>query len=103
MSIQSSPEEAYLDRNQLAQAFARLALEQGWTTGLSIDPDEPDWPVLYVDTPAGQISWHLPKHEIIGEWPRYQGKWDGHTVEQKRARLTSLIKAVGTPANRTLG
>jgi len=98
LSTQSTPDEAYFDRNQLALAFAKLALDRGWTTGLGIDPDEPDWPVLYVDTPAGQLSWHLPKAEVVGEWPRYHGKWDGHTVEQKRARLASLIGGVGTSA-----
>ena len=91
-SNQSTPQEAYFDRNQLAMAFARLAQRRGWTVGIGIDPDEPDWPVLYVDTPEGQISWHLPRPEIaLADWPEYPGRWDGHNVTEKRRRLAALI------------
>ena len=94
MTSQSRLEEAYFDRNQLVLAFARLAQAQGWRVGVGTDPGEPDWPVLYVDAPAGQVSWHLPKAEIdIATWPRYPGQWDGHDVAEKRARLARLIVA----------
>lgn len=92
MANQSSPDQAYFDRNQLALAFGRMALAVGWTAGLGVDPDEPDWPVLYVDSPAGQVSWHLPAAEVdTAAWPKYPGWWDGHTVEIKRERLACLI------------
>ena len=74
MSNQSVPNEAYFDRNQAAMAFARLAQKMGWTVGLGRDPQDPDWPVLFVDTPHGQLSWHLPAGEIVSdEWPQYPG------------------------------
>ena len=89
--------DAYFDRNQLALAFARGAFAQGWTGGLSIDPENPDWPILYLDSPEGQISWHLPAAEVEpSEWPVYQGEWDGHTLAEKRARLASLISRQGS-------
>lgn len=93
MSNQSAANEAYFDRNQLALAFARLAQERCWRVGIGIDPEEPDWPVLYVDTPAGQVSWHLPKADVeVASWPAYSGSWDGHDVKEKRARLARLIE-----------
>lgn len=91
-ATQSRPDEAYFDRNQLALAYARLAQEKGWTVGLGLDPDEPDWPVLYIDTPEGQVSWHLPANEVnIEDWPGYEGQWDGHDLAVKRDRLARLI------------
>lgn len=92
---QSVPSEAYFDRNQLVLAFARLAQERGWRVGLGVDPTEPDWPVIYVDTPEGQVSWHLPVADLeVAEWPVYQGTWDGHDVAEKRVRLAKLIKLI---------
>ncbi len=99
MSNQSRPEEAYFDRNQLALAFARMALRAGWTAGLGVEPEDSDWPVLYVDTPEGQISWHLPASEVdLETWPNYPGSWDGHDVDQKRRRLAALIHSPGDQA-----
>jgi hypothetical protein len=92
MSNQSTPDQAYFDRNQLALAFARLAFEKGWPAGVKADPADPDWPVLYVDTPFGQVSWHLPAAELAPYVFRpYEGTWDGHDVEEKRRRLAALI------------
>jgi hypothetical protein len=54
-----------------------------------------EWPVIFVDTPAGQLSWHLSRADLdlfshvrafIGESP-----WDGHTTEEKYERLAELI------------
>lgn len=71
--------------------MAKLALQQGYTVGLRIDPDEPDWPVLMIDLPTGQIGYHLPKDEIIGEWPEYEKEWDGHSLVEKRERIGRFI------------
>ena len=94
MPTQSSTlDDAYYDRNLLALAFARLAQEKGWTVGLRTDPQEPGWPVLYVDIPGqGQVSWHLPAAEVDqAGWPCYPGTWDGHDLAQKRHRLTQFV------------
>jgi hypothetical protein len=86
-------EEAYFDRNQAVQAFARLALAQDWSVGLLPNPAEPDWPILYVDIPGkGQVSWHLPRAEIIGDWPAYPALWDGTGLEVKRQRLATFLQ-----------
>lgn len=66
------------------------------------DPNEPDWPVIYIDTPRGQLSWHLSpddlhlfphvpiagRHITIDQAPA----WDGHTTAEKYDRLARLVE-----------
>lgn len=49
----------------------------GYPAGVRIDPDEPEWPVAFIELPLGQVSWHIPQHPI---------PWDGHTTATKYAR-----------------
>lgn len=55
-----------------------------------------DWPVVFVDTPRGQLSWHLSRDDLdlFGHVPQMaasaEEKWDGHTTEQKYDRLNGL-------------
>jgi hypothetical protein len=88
--------EAYLDRNLLALALARLALALGCRAGLGEDPAAPDWPVVYAELPnaGGQVSWHLPADTARAygaQLPRYEHPWDGHTTGQKRLRLARFL------------
>ena len=88
----STLEEAYFDRTQAVQAFARLALAQGWRVGLLNVAAEPEWPILYVDIPGqGQVSWHLPRNEVLGDWPAYPGTWDGSDLQTKRLRMSKFL------------
>lgn len=92
MTDQSSTlDDAYFDRNQAVMALGRMALKLGYRAGLKEDPNEPDWPVLMIDLPTGQVGWHLPRKEIVGQWPYYEGEWDGHSLEEKRRRLEEFI------------
>lgn len=85
---------AYLERNQVVAALAkcfpsgvaRTAIE-GWSE---------DWHgCVYIDLPTGQASWHFhDSHAYLFDGlPQYQGKWDGHTTEEKYARVTALYAA----------
>jgi len=75
MTDQSSTlDDAYFDRNQAVLALAKLAIKLGYKAGLKHDPNEPDWPVMMIDLPTGQVGWHLPKEEIVGTWPEYDGE-----------------------------
>lgn len=88
--------EAYFDRNQAAQLLARLAERCGWEVGLRIDLNEPDWPILMVVLPNGkQMSWHLPKDEVIGKWKVFEDEWDGHDLDEKRQRMAGAINLFG--------
>jgi hypothetical protein len=92
MTDQSSTlNDAYFDRNQAVMALAKLAKQQGYNVGLTIDPNEPDWLVMMIDLPTGQVGWHLPKHEIIGDWQDYETGWDGHNLAEKRQRMAQFI------------
>jgi hypothetical protein len=59
------------------------ALRLGLPCGIRIDPEEgAEWPVVYIELPTGQVSWHMPEHPI---------PYDGHTTEQKYARIKAYI------------
>ncbi len=94
INLNTSKVNAYFDRNQAVMAFAKLAMQLGYNVGISIDPHEPDWPVLTVDLPDGQVGWHLPKQELVGNWPKYKKPWDGHSNEEKRRRISSFIHPI---------
>ena len=93
-------EQVYGERNLIAQAFAAVMEELGWHVAWGVDPAEPDWPVLYVQTTHGQVSWHIPKAERIYEPSHLCGHgpmvWDGHTPDEKAARLADFVR--GDPA-----
>ena len=81
--------DAYFDRNQAVMAFAAVCMGYAFPVGIK---DDPEWPILFIKLPQGQVSWHIPKAELIGDWPAFEGEWDGHTLEQKRERITEFIK-----------
>lgn len=76
--VDSEPEPDYPMRYALVLQAMHWASSAGHGVGIGIDPAEPDWPVVYIELPTGQVSWHMPAH------PR---EWDGHTTEQKYARI----------------
>jgi hypothetical protein len=53
------------------------------------DPAEPDWPVIYITLPTGQVSWHLSPDDtdLFGHVPRGAAVWDGHDTAEKYRRL----------------
>jgi hypothetical protein len=88
---ESTPDEAYYDRNLCVQAMLKMAQKLGFITGLKEDPE---WPILYIDLPTGQVSWHIPKQEILTDFPEYNEKWDGHNLQEKRRRLIDYMEMV---------
>jgi len=83
----------YGDRNQAVVLAARFARELGHNVG--VGEDEQGQPVLYIDLPTGQVSWHL-KHEriqrILCMFPRYKGQWDGHTRLKRWKRICGYLR-----------
>lgn len=63
-----------------------LALNLGMSAGVRIDPAEPAWPVVYIELPTGQVSWHMPEHP---------DSWDGHTTAQKHDRIRAFCQSAG--------
>jgi hypothetical protein len=66
------------------------------------DPKEPDWPVVYVTTPAGQMSWHIAESDLdLFEHVPRDGlgvnagpEWDGHSTIEKYRRLNLLTQDI---------
>jgi hypothetical protein len=52
----------------------------GLRTGIRIDTADPEWPVVYIELPTGQVSWHMPQHPI---------EWDGHDTATKYERISA--------------
>lgn len=82
--------DLYEERARVALALARSALALGLKAGFALDPQEgPEWPVLFIDLPTGQVSWHLTaaQRAVASDIGDYDGEWDGHTTEEKYRRL----------------
>lgn len=58
---------------------------------------EDEWPIIYLYTPAGQMSWHLSRRDL-DLFPHVdtnlhlppQGHWDGHDTAEKYRRVDEL-------------
>ncbi len=55
----------------------------GYPAGVRIDPAEPEWPVVYIELPTGQCSWHMPQHPET---------WDGHDTDEKYRRVREFVE-----------
>ncbi len=64
------------------------------------DPEEPEYLVVYVETPVGQMSWHIhPDDTDLFEGlqvvPNHM--WDGHCTDEKYQKLQNFTKLRRTP------
>ena len=87
---ESTPDEAYLDRNLAVQVLARMAKELHYRVG--IKDEDTEWPIIYIELPTGQVSWHIPAKELVGDFMETVLQWDGHDVGIKRQRLVDYIQ-----------
>lgn len=74
-------QELYARRNQSILVALGSAAMLGWECGVGIDPQEPDWPVVYIQLPTGQVSWHITS---------YDKPYDGHSTEEKYQRIADF-------------
>ncbi|WP_019629692.1 hypothetical protein [Actinomadura atramentaria] len=60
------------------------------------------WPLVYVKSPFGQLSWHLSEDdvELFEHVPDGGADWDGHGTAEKYERLRALTNL--TAARRRL-
>lgn len=70
-------------RNPLVFEALYLAQKCGYAAGIRLDADEPRWPVVYLELPSGQVSWHVPEHVNL---------WDGHSSAKKYRRIQKWIR-----------
>ena len=87
--LRKEKDAAYAERNKVV-----MALAYHYPCRWGIDADEPDWRVLYIELPTGQVSWHfsLAEYEAARGLNAlaHNGVWDGHTTEEKYKRLAAL-------------
>ncbi|MFF4661979.1 hypothetical protein [Streptomyces sp. NPDC001282] len=62
------------------------------------DPNLPDWAVVTIETPAGQMTWHIAERDMdlftrVQPTNRICRGWDGHTTDEKYQRMRDLTKA----------
>lgn len=72
----------YEHRERLVWDALFLARRANLAAGFRLDPDEPCWPVAFIELPTGQVSWHMPEH---------RHEWDGHDVPTKYERCRAFI------------
>lgn len=61
------------------------------------DPAEPDWAVVTIGLPTGQACWHVAPDDmdLFGHVPATREElWDGHSAEEKYARLDAHTRAL---------
>ena len=92
VQTESSPDQAYHDRNLVVQLAAKLAIQCGLKAG--IRERQGQWPILYIDLPTGQVSWHIPADELIPGLPDFPDSWDGHDLKTKRNRLIDFVESM---------
>lgn len=61
-------------KERLIRILLRLAQREKWVYGVGSDGEQKR--VLYIDTPKGQVSFHLMPYEGA-EYPKYPGTWSG--------------------------
>jgi hypothetical protein len=75
----------YRERAHLVALLAAL-----YPSSIGTDPAEPDWPVVYITLPTGQVSWHFSPddQDLLFGVPRDDNtRWDGHTTDEKYRRI----------------
>jgi chromosome segregation ATPase len=96
--LQEQSDRAYAERNQLVALLARLYPSGRRKT--AIEGWDPEWHgCVFIDTPEGQLSWHYhdreaPLFESLPEWSVSEHPWDGHTTEEKYARVRLLWEGI---------
>jgi hypothetical protein len=75
---------AYRER---AHLVAHLAAQ--YPSSIGTDPAEPEYRVVYVQLPTGQVSWHVSRDDsdLISFLLPDGTKWDGHDTDEKYRRL----------------
>lgn len=90
----------YRNHNIAVMLAVKLAVQLGFEAGVGEDPLELGWPLLYIVLPTGeQVAWRLPPEELVGNWPDFKAPHDGHTPDERSARLLRYLEQDLAPAS----
>jgi hypothetical protein len=84
-------DNAYWERGQLVAYLSRQ-----FDSHIINASGHDSWPIVCIHSPKGQLSWHIPSSELqyyVGLPVGRKSDWDGHTTEEKYARLWELTNA----------
>lgn len=59
------------------------AQQLGYQVGMRVNDSELQWPVVFIELPTGQVSWHMPQHDR---------PFDGHSTQEKFARIDAWLE-----------
>src|SRR5271157_237779 len=86
--------KVYTERNAVVGMALTMAKKLGYHVGIKVE--DPDWPIIFINLPTGQVSWHIAKEDLIGYFPdsieEYAEKYDGHTTVEKYGRLVGYAQ-----------
>lgn len=82
---QDDAADRYAQRGTLIWAAVAIATRGGLNAGVAIDPADVHWPVVYIELPTGQVSWHMPE---------FDQPFDGHDGPTKSARIAAYTAGV---------
>lgn len=83
-----SEDAVYRERNELVAFLSKV-----FPSHLAGDEAAPDWPIVFIESPAGQLSWHVPREYALSRLshlPWGANSWDGHSSELKYERLNKI-------------
>lgn len=83
--VKMDNEQNYAVRNSLVYEALTMTSRLNMACGIGIDPNEPEWPTIFINLPNGQISYHVPS---------YVGTWDKHSTPEKNLRILAFIASV---------
>jgi hypothetical protein len=86
---QADEAKDYELRNKGIVTAMALCIQMGIPAGIRLDPSEPEWPVVYMQLPTGQVSYHIPQFDTA---------WDNHTTEEKNERIETFVRNIFTEA-----
>ena len=88
--------KVYTERNACVGMAYVMAKKLGYRVGMKAS-DDPEWLLIFIDLPTGQVSWHIPQGDLVGYFPDkleiYPDGWDEHTFAEKYGRMVEY--AVG--------
>lgn len=71
------------------------------SVGCYNDPEAPEWLVVYVEMPVGQMSWHVAPEDVdlfegLCIVDQYEG--DGHSTDEKYEKLQNFTSMLRKPS-----
>lgn len=95
-ALETAKDGAYRERDQLVAVLTKVFPAH---MALHTDPDwEDEWRhIICVHLPTGQATWHIHDSEqpLFAHLGQTADHWDGHTTDEKYARLAALDPTTG--------